>query len=323
MYLKNTASQKLEVFAFDYTTGAPKTGDAANLLAYVNIDEAGYATLGDTSATEVDSTNKKGLYLFDLAQAETNGTKLGFFAKSTTSGVSVICRPSVSFTQPATGILAPTTAGRTLDVSATGEAGVDWANVGSPATTLALTGTTIADTQKIDVNTIKTQAVTCAAGVTVNVNVGTTQPVNFSGTGATAYVKGDVTQWLAVAPLALSSQQVQAVVPVTQKVDVETIKTQTITCAAGVTVLASVGTASASTAQTGDSFARIGATGSSLTSLAPAATALSTVQWSNALATLLGGFVFTVPGFVDANIQYVNDVAVTGTGAPGFEWGPA
>lgn len=32
---------------------------------------------------------------------------------------------------------------------------------------------------------------------------------------------------------------------------------------------------------------------------------------------------FTVAGQVDANIQYVNDVAVTGTGASGNEWGPA
>lgn len=39
------------------------------------------------------------------------------------------------------------------------------------------------------------------------------------------------------------------------KVDVETIKTQAVTCAAGVTVLASVGTAATSTAQTGDSYA--------------------------------------------------------------------
>lgn len=41
--------------------------------------------------------------------------------------------------------------------------------------------------------------------------------------------------------------------------DVQTIKTQTVTCAAGVTVLASVGTAATDTAQTGDSFARLGA----------------------------------------------------------------
>lgn len=31
---------------------------------------------------------------------------------------------------------------------------------------------------------------------------------------------------------------------------------------------------------------------------------------------------FTVAGVVDANIQRVNDVTVTGTGAPGNEWGP-
>src|SRR3990172_127974 len=39
------------------------------------------------------------------------------------------------------------------------------------------------------------------------------------------------------------------------KVDVETVKTQTVTCGAAVTVLASVGTAATSTAQTGDSYA--------------------------------------------------------------------
>ncbi len=37
-----------------------------------------------------------------------------------------------------------------------------------------------------------------------------------------------------------------------------------------------------STAQTGDSFARIGSTGSDLTSLAPASTALSSAQWTSA-----------------------------------------
>jgi hypothetical protein len=38
------------------------------------------------------------------------------------------------------------------------------------------------------------------------------------------------------------------------KVDLDTVKTQAVTCGAGVTVLASVGTAAASTAQTGDSY---------------------------------------------------------------------
>lgn len=45
--------------------------------------------------------------------------------------------------------LAPTVAARTLDVSAGGEAGVDWANVGSPTTTVGLSGTTIATSQVV------------------------------------------------------------------------------------------------------------------------------------------------------------------------------
>ncbi len=45
--------------------------------------------------------------------------------------------------------LQPTVALRTLDVSATGEAGVDWANVGSPTTAVNLTNTTISTSQVI------------------------------------------------------------------------------------------------------------------------------------------------------------------------------
>lgn len=62
--------------------------------------------------------------------------------------------------------LIPTTAGRTLDVSTGGEAGLDWANVGSPTTSLALTGTTIATTQKVDVETIKTNPVVNGGTIT-------------------------------------------------------------------------------------------------------------------------------------------------------------
>jgi hypothetical protein len=41
------------------------------------------------------------------------------------------------------GALKPTTAGRTLDVTATGAAGIDWGNVENPTTTLNLSGTTV------------------------------------------------------------------------------------------------------------------------------------------------------------------------------------
>lgn len=45
--------------------------------------------------------------------------------------------------------LQPTVAGRTLDVSTGGEAGLDWANIGSPTTSVNLSGTTIATSQAV------------------------------------------------------------------------------------------------------------------------------------------------------------------------------
>lgn len=49
--------------------------------------------------------------------------------------------------------LMPTTDGRKLDVSAGGEAGVDWANIGSPTTTVNLSGTTVKDATDVNADT--------------------------------------------------------------------------------------------------------------------------------------------------------------------------
>lgn len=228
---KNVASQKITVSAIDPATGAFKTGDAANITVYVAKDDGSVTALTDTSATETDSTNAKGDYLFDLSQAETNADKLRFTGKSSTSGIIII--PQTIYTVPnsfgdlaiannavAANVtrllgtawltpgtagtpdvnvklwnalatvelpLAPTTAGRKLDVSAGGEAGVDWANVGSPTTSLALTGTTIATTQKVDLETIKTNPVVNAGTVTFPTTATLASTTNITaGTIATA-----------------------------------------------------------------------------------------------------------------------------------------
>lgn len=60
--------------------------------------------------------------------------------------------------------LIPTVAGRTLDVSAGGEAGLDWANIGSPTTTVGLTGTTISSSQVVASVTGAAGSVTGAVG---------------------------------------------------------------------------------------------------------------------------------------------------------------
>lgn len=97
---KNTAGQKVIVFAFDATTNLPKTGDAANITAYVSKDFGSVTVLADSSATEMDATNAKGYYLFDAAQAETNADVLLVSAKSTTSNIVVVGAPATIFTTP-------------------------------------------------------------------------------------------------------------------------------------------------------------------------------------------------------------------------------
>lgn len=115
---KNVASQTITFLVIDTVTNLPKTGDAANLTAYVKIDNGAVTVLTDTSAAELDATNAPGLYDFGLTQAETNGDKLVFSGKSSTAGVRVVPMPVYTF--PETGILAPTTAGRTLLLDGSG-----------------------------------------------------------------------------------------------------------------------------------------------------------------------------------------------------------
>lgn len=95
---KNVASQKVTFYAFTPADGLPKTGDAGNLTAYVSKDDGSLTALTDTSAAELDSTNGKGLYTFDLTQSETNADKLVFSCKSSTSGVVLI--PFTIYTVP-------------------------------------------------------------------------------------------------------------------------------------------------------------------------------------------------------------------------------
>lgn len=60
--------------------------------------------------------------------------------------------------------LQPTVSGRTLDVSAGGEAGIDWANVGSPTTSVTLSGTTVGTATAVGtVNALANNSLTAAA----------------------------------------------------------------------------------------------------------------------------------------------------------------
>lgn len=122
--------------------------------------------------------------------------------------------------------LAPTSAGRTLDVSAGGEAGIDWANIGSPTTTVDFSGSTIA-------------AVSGAVG-SVTGAVGSVTGAVGSVTGLTASDVG-----------AIKTKTDSLTFTVSGKVDANMLYVggQTATAAAGVTFPSSIGTSTLTQSQ--------------------------------------------------------------------------
>ena len=187
--------------------------------------------------------------------------------------------------------------------------------LGSAANKLAVDAAgkvAVPDTQKVDVNTLKTQAVTCGAAVTINPSVGaaTIQPTN--------------------AEFELRSLP-----------------------AADYTVVTDLGTV-----QTGDSYPIVSSVtkglvkvyddmskpGTAQTITAPADMALNSTVAKEATLAVVAGYIdteigtidtvvdaikvqtdkltFTVANQVDANVQSINDTALTGNGSALTPWGP-
>lgn len=165
-----------QVLYFHFTTrqfssGAPITSASLALSVYKD-DNTTQSTSGVTTTFTTGFDSVVGLVSAKI-DTSSDGT---FYAAGhdfsvvvtagTSDSVSIVGEVVGSFSIENRSALRPTTAGRTLDVSAGGEAGLDWANVGSPTTSLALTGTTIAVTQKVDVDTIKTNPVVNGGTIT-------------------------------------------------------------------------------------------------------------------------------------------------------------
>ena len=84
---KNTASQKVAVYAWDRVNGVPKTGDDANITAEISLDGAASAATDDANPTELDATDHPGIYIFNLTQAETNANLIIITPSSLTSSI--------------------------------------------------------------------------------------------------------------------------------------------------------------------------------------------------------------------------------------------
>jgi hypothetical protein len=176
-------------------SGAPSTLGSSPVISAYPGNSTTQLTAGITLSVDFDSVT--GLNNVRVAATNANGyaTATNYVLVITTgtvNSVSVVGECIGSFSIENRSAVMPTTAARTLDVSATGEAGVDWGNVGSKTTSNALTGTTIAVTQKVDVETIKTNPVVNGGTVTFasNTTVANTAGAVGSVTGAVGSVTG-------------------------------------------------------------------------------------------------------------------------------------
>lgn len=131
------------------TTGAPtQLAGTPVVSAYLGNSTTQIAVSGGVGTLSVDFDGVTGLNNIRVVASGANGFSTAqniglIITTGTVGGTSVVGYEVGSFSIENRSAVMPTTAARTLDVSSGGEAGVDWANVGSPTTTLALTGTTI------------------------------------------------------------------------------------------------------------------------------------------------------------------------------------
>lgn len=150
-----------------FTTFRPSTGAAYTLggtpaISVYKDGSTTQSTTGVTLTADFDSVTGLNHFAIDTSADGTFYAAGSFFQIVITTGtvdsVSVVGAVVGSFTIRKDSSLKPTTAGRTLDVSSGGEAGVDWANVGSPTTTVNLSGTTVKTATDVETDTADIQS---------------------------------------------------------------------------------------------------------------------------------------------------------------------
>lgn len=134
------------------TSGVPTTLAGTPAVSAYNGNSTTQSTTGITLTVDFDSVT--GLHNVRVVATSGNGyaTATNYqlvITTGTVGGSSVVGYVIAEFSIENRSALRPTTAARTLDVSSGGEAGLDWANIGSPTTTVNLSGTTIATSQAV------------------------------------------------------------------------------------------------------------------------------------------------------------------------------
>lgn len=283
-------------------------------------------------------------------------------AAGTVSGVNLNGYPICDFSLMNRSDLIPATAGNNkVAVNSSGSIAIDWGQVSNQSTSVNLSATTLnlVNTTTSVTNNVGAIVTTCNTVVPANVtaastNIGavvttcnTVVPANVTAastnvgaviTASSINVGAIVTTCNTVVPanVTAASTNIGAVITASS-INVGAIVTVVATTTAVQSALA-VGVWDATLAN----HLNAGSTGSALNSSSSAGdpwnTALPGVYGAGSAGNILGsivqdgvtaiqakttGLTFTQANVVDANIHYVNDHQVKGTGASGNEWGPA
>lgn len=175
---------KNDTITFMFTTFRPSTGAPFALAGTPVVSVYKDSNLTQDTAGVTLTTNYDGVTGLNFVSISTAGA---FYVDGssyecvittgTVDAVSVVGSCVGRFTMRDQACLYPTTHATTLDVSAAGNAGIDWANVSSPTTTLNLSATTISTGQTI------TSVSGSVGSVTGNVSGNVTGSVGSIGTG--------------------------------------------------------------------------------------------------------------------------------------------
>jgi hypothetical protein len=289
-----------------FDTGAATDADAEPTYR-VYENETGTALLNGTLSL-IDSGNTAGFYSESITLSAANGFEVGkqyaiYIAATVNSVVGATHHTfQVCAKVNTTRISGTAQTARDIGASvllssgtgtgqlklASGYVAMTWADIAAPTTTVNLSGTTIATTQKVDVETIKTNPV---------VNGGTfTFPTNATGASTTNITGGTITT-------------VTTTTTATNLTNAPTNGDFTATMKTSITTAATAATPNLNAAY---DAAKTAATQASVDTVDGVVDAIKVVT---------DKFTFTVPGYADCNIQYVNDVEVLGDGA-GTPWGP-
>ncbi len=129
-----------------FATGIPTTLAGAPVVAFFPNNSTLATTLGVTLTTDfagVTGNNHVRVAAFSGNGFASGSSYIGVITSGSVAGATVrgetVCEFSINAQAP----LRPTVAARTLDVTATGAAGIDWANVENPTTALNLSATNI------------------------------------------------------------------------------------------------------------------------------------------------------------------------------------